>query len=179
MISGFCKIGDACSAQNIQSNANRVSPFCRVVSDVPKQEKNAPTEIYVDKYYGLAYSSSVLERIDAIYGVSEMGFHGFANHGFLRTPFRRVPRIYVDSVDTIQKIILYFKNEFEEHGGILLRGQTQEYYLDRNEYSLFKLYGDYNTLEPSLVTSASRSNSTYEEIYPSWSIKNKKNCKYN
>jgi hypothetical protein len=156
---------DQVAGHNIRAIRNEISPFARI--DQFPRPGSGP--VIVDSYYGLAYDFEIPERA-ALYGLTsalpEYSGDAHANLGFLRTPFRRIPRILVRSRQELHKYV---------HGippvedlAILFRGQNREYVLPRSSKSLEMLYGDANAREPSLLPSASRAGLDLEVVLPSW-----------
>jgi hypothetical protein len=150
---------------NLHTFRNEVSPFARV------EQFPAPGSgpLIVDSYYGLAYDFDIPDR-GAIYGVGkdlpQYSADAHANRGFLRTAFRRIPRILVRNRRQLDAICSGIQRVRDLD--ILYRGQEREYLLPRAPESLEALYGDPYALEPSLTPSAGRSNLRVEEVLPFW-----------
>ncbi|WP_299676314.1 FRG domain-containing protein [uncultured Dokdonia sp.] len=156
------------SLENISRYRNTFSPY----SEIDKITKITPKKhVHIDKYYGLAYDHWI-EEGGAFYGKTDkMEFYGIdhkADMGFLRIPFRRIPRISIKKHDDINSILHDLKKHYKDHD-ILYRGQTKEYFLSRGKESLKKIYGCENTLEPSLLNTSSRTNTNIDSIIPEWS----------
>src|SRR5712692_11523353 len=98
-IDGFCRLSGeqyATAWLNLEIFRNECSPF----SDL-SQVKDTPVadSIVVDSYYGQAYDAAFFDNVRAVYGeatiLPEYSGDELANYGFLRVPFRRVPRCLV------------------------------------------------------------------------------------
>lgn len=169
MLDGFEAMSSDALANGVEFNLkrfrNEVSPFA-----LQLPERIEPGSMYVDRYYGLVYDASVLEG-RAIYGPASdlpaFGVDRLANAGFLRVPFRRIPRIFVRSHSQFRSILRSFRSA-DPALQLLYRGQNREYLLTRNAKTLLGLYGDEAALEPSLTPSASRSDILLEEVLPGW-----------
>jgi hypothetical protein len=113
---------------------------------------------YVDAYYGLAYSERA-SGISGIYGLQgdlpEFSCDALANDGFLRVPFRRVPRRIVRSKEELLQIVGSVRSA-DPKITVLYRGQREEYVLPRSERAKLSLYGDASAREPSLIPSGLR-----------------------
>jgi|CXWL01.1.fsa_nt_gi hypothetical protein len=165
---GFVQI-KAGQLQDLYLNAgfvvNEFSPFTN------RKEINFSSEDFViDQYYGQVYNTMVL-RPAAIYGRSKdlPAYSGdeLENYGFLRIPFRRIPRRIVHSRWELQTLLSSIKSK-DSNLRILLRGQTHEHFINRCPETTQWLYGEDTVLEPSLQTSASRRKPALEEILPEW-----------
>ncbi len=145
---------------------NRTSPFAH--SDALGRAHGPGA--YYDQYFGYSWDYDVAEG-DAVYGLTgaippgpleEQG-----NGRFIRTPYRRIPRITVSSQDellTFARSVAPRMNSFTT----LWRGQVEEYALPRKTPDKLKLYGDADIFEPSLLPSASRGKITFEVYMAAW-----------
>lgn len=158
---------DVLAEHNLRPQLNEISPFCRFPSF---SFRKASEGLIVDKYYGLAYDFEIPPEA-AIYGVSDElpSYSGdiYADLGFLRVPFRRVPRIRVRSRRHLEEIIRGIVNP-DPDLVLLYRGQHTEYPLRRSPETLRALYGDENAREPSLLASSARSGTKLEDVLPEW-----------
>jgi len=127
-------------------------------------------ELIVDRYYGQAYHAMEL-RSAGIYGRTAdlPAYSGdqLANHGFLRVPFRRIPRRVVHTRAEIEALLASIRSG-DDNLRIQLRGQTCERTIKRSSETTRWLYGEDAVLEPSLTTSASRRKPALEEVLPEW-----------
>lgn len=89
------------------------------------------------------------------------------NMGYLRVPFRRIPRRRINNRNELEAIGQTF--DAGSIATIYWRGQDKEYLLDRDAATAWLLYGDPHALEPSLLTSAGRAGIDWETILPVWS----------
>lgn len=153
---------------NIKTHRNIISPFANIdaISD-----KHSNGEIYVDENYGYVYDDFYIKGQTEIYGKADSlpMYSGdqIANYGFLRVPFRKIPRVWVNNRDERTAIINGLQSN-DPNLVLLYRGQFQEYYIERDKETLRNIYGSDNTLEPSLITSAVRKNLRLEDILPTW-----------
>lgn len=128
-------------------------------------------ELILDRNYGLAYHAMQLDPA-AIWGrtsdlPSYSGDH-LANFGFLRVPFRRIPRRLVRSRAEIEDLLAVIKSAVPNLR-MLFRGQTSEYLIKRSSETSRWLFGEDGVSEPSLGTSASRRHPALESVIPEWS----------
>lgn len=128
-------------------------------------------EHILDHHYGLAYHAMEL-RPSAIWGRTAdlpaySGDH-LANIGFLRVPFRRIPRRVVRSRAEIENLIATIRSA-DPNLRMLFRGQTTEHIIKRSSETSRWLFGEDSVLEPSLTTSASRRRPALEQVLPEWS----------
>lgn len=167
---GFLSFEDDSSQltfNNVSLPRNQVSPF--FVDD--SSFKFNARKIMVDSYYGLGYDAQINYPL-GIYGCTHdlPAYSGdtLANYGFLRTPFRRIPRFLIHNrreLDTFLNLVKSADRSLRS----LFRGQIREYYLQRDPATLSILYNDPGALEPSLLPSASRAGILLEDIAPEWS----------
>jgi len=151
---------------NLERHKNEFSPFSgadRIQSDLHKPS-------LIDSYYGQIYNSWI-GKADAIYGrteeMPEYSGDSFANYGFLRVPFRRIPRCLIHNRQELDFIVRSLHSA-DEDIIMLFRGQNKEYLLNRSPETLDILYGDPKALEPSLLSSASRRGINLEEMIQEW-----------
>ena len=152
--------------KNAEFTVDEFSPF----ADPHALVWNPDESLIIDRHYGQAYHSMDI-RPAAIYGRSAdlPAYSGdqLANHGFLRVPFRRIPRRVVRNRGEIEKLLGAIESA-DDNLRIRLRGQTQEYLIRRSPDASQLLYGEDSVLEPSLQTSASRRKPALEEVIPEW-----------
>lgn len=153
---------------NIITYRNIISPFSNTANIVAAK---ANGEVFVDENYGFVYDDYYLKGQTSIYGELNLlppysGDH-LANYGFLRVPFRKIPRVWIDNKQQLMNIVASIQSD-DPNIVVLYRGQFQEHHLSRDKQTLLNIYGDENALEPSLVTSAARKNMKLEDILPSW-----------
>jgi hypothetical protein len=150
---------------NTSSLFNEISPFTNRQS-LPSQTG----DLIVDKFYGQAYRGMPIVPA-GIYGktneLPEFSGESIANYGYLRVPFRRIPRRLVKSRAEIEAILNSLQSA-DPDLKLLLRGQTNEYLIKRSLETSQWLYGEDSVLEPSLSTSASRRGPNLECVLPEW-----------
>jgi hypothetical protein len=151
---------------NVGRFANEVSPF--MAAPLAKPAGGA----WLDTYYGQTFDA-LDHPAAAFYGqteaLPESPFDALANEGFLRVPFRRIPRRSVASRAEIETIIARVTTYFAGTGMmLLLRGQTTEYLLRRSSAAASMLYGSEAVFEPSLQPSAARAAIPLEAVMPQW-----------
>jgi hypothetical protein len=156
--------------RNIERFLNECSPFSMVELPAPREDG----KVLVDSYYGRAFDFEISENA-AVYGLTQDLDRSLHKHpmvfGCLRIPYRCVPRIKVRSRMDIESIIQDVIQKGREALGsphVLLRGQTQEYYIQRSPEARLALYGDSAALEPSFTASAVRRKQPLERIFPEW-----------
>lgn len=153
-------------SRNAGVNLDEVSPFADRGELVRTSD-----ELILDPHYGLAYHAMEL-RPAAIWGrtgdLPPYSGDDLANFGFLRVPFRRIPRVIVHSRAEIESLLDRI------HSGdpdlcMLFRGQTTEHVIKRSPETSRWLFGEDVVAEPSLTTSASRRRPALEQVLPEWS----------
>ena len=167
---GFAIIEDEDSPQltfsNVGNLRNEVSPFYEEGSVFRFDSQG----LVIDPYYGNAYTPGAsLPR--SFYGrtndLPEYSGDALAELGFLRVPFRRIPRILLHHRSELDRFLGSIRSA-DPSLRLLFRGQRREYYLPRKAETRELLYGDPNALEPSLLSSASRVGVSLEDIGPEW-----------
>jgi hypothetical protein len=157
------KLGDVTS--NAEFAQNEFSAFAQ-----PDLIRPISDQLIVDQYYGLSYQEMELLPA-AIYGKTEdLPFYSgdnLSNAGFLRVPFRRIPRHVVRSRAELEDIVGSIRSA-DPNLRMLFRGQSQEYLIKRSPETTRWLYGADSVDEPSLMTSASRRKPGLEGILPEW-----------
>lgn len=153
---------------NVITYRNIISPFSNP-ENIFAEKTNG--EVLVDENFGFVYDDYYLKGQTSIYGEADQLplYSGdyLANYGFLRVPFRKIPRVWIDNKVELMNIVNGIKSN-DPNIVVLYRGQFQEYCLGRDKETLLTLYGNENALEPSLVTSAARKNLRLQDILPSW-----------
>jgi hypothetical protein len=122
-------------------------------------------DLYLDTFYGRLISPELYGK--PVYGISkDMNYYINFDHlniiKYYRVPMRKIPIFEVEDFKTLPKLI----NEIKEKNSgyeILLRGQTTEYFLGRNEHEKEFFYGDPFSLEPSFLPSSLRKN--FNEVF--------------
>jgi hypothetical protein len=158
---------DQLTFNNVSLLRNEVSPFHDQGADLPC-DGAGPT---VDTYYGLAYGPKTTVPA-ALYGrtadLPEYSGDSLANLGYLRVPFRRIPRVLVRNRRELDAIVGSIQSA-DPSLKLVFRGQVREYTLQRSASTLNALYGDPTAIEPSLLPSAARAGTSLEVIGPEWS----------
>jgi hypothetical protein len=157
------RFGD--STYNAGYVVNEISPFCD-----PSLIDRESDELILDQYYGQVYNVMPL-RPAAIYGrTSELPAFNcdqLSNDGFLRVPFRRIPRRVVRNRAELEWIVGSIQST-DENLRVQFRGQQREHLITRSARTTMWLYGEDTVLEPSVQTSASRRKPALETIVPEW-----------
>jgi hypothetical protein len=150
---------------NLDSSLNELSAFADPPLIAPISDR-----IMVDRHYGLVYTEMELLPV-AVYGKTDdlPAYSGdeLANYGFLRVPFRRIPRRIVHSRKDVESIVGSIHSA-DTKLRILYRGQCREYLIERTSETSQWLYGVESVLEPSLAASASRRKPGLESVMPEW-----------
>lgn len=153
-------------SRNTGVTLDEVSPFAD-----RRQLVRSSDELILDRHYGLAYHAMEL-RPAAIWGrTAELPVYSgdnLANFGFLRVPFRRIPRLIVRSRVDIEGLLVAIRSA-DPNLRMLFRGQTTEHVIKRAPETSRWLFGEDAVLEPSLTTSASRRHPALEQVLPEWS----------
>lgn len=124
-------------------------------------------QLIVDSYFGQCYQRN-FDTAEGIYGHSDElldRLSSFANYGYLRVPFRKIPRRRVSSTLELGQCIAEIR-KFEKD--VVFRGQGREYFLRRSPEALKLLYGNTDEREPSLLASGLREGVDLESVHPSW-----------
>lgn len=155
------------STGNYSLVRNEVSPFCRPTKTFAIDGDG----LSVDPFYGQVYHHG-RDLPSALYGRTDKlpvyaGEH-LRNFGFLRVPFRRIPRIIMRSRIEFDAFVSRIQSA-DPNLITLYRGQTKEHYIPRSAQARRLLFLDEKALEPSLLPSASRRRVCLEDIGTEWS----------
>lgn len=147
-----------------------LAPFRNEVAPSAVIADRSPGDgLLVDPAYGLMYDE-VFSNSTGLYGRSAeipvMPGDELANYGFLRVPFRRVPRRKVKSRAELDAIASGFNGRGRTVG--YWRGQAFEHLLERDSETGWLLYGSSSSMEPSLLTTAAREGINWEQNLPLW-----------
>ena len=152
-------------SRNLGYVINEFSPYCD-----PLLIDCSNDDLIVDRYYGQVYSRMPLNSA-ALYGrtpaLPAFNCEQLENDGFLRVPFRRIPRCVVRSRAEIEELVGRIQSP-DPNLKIQYRGQSQEHLIVRSSETSQWLYGEDRVMEPSLQTSASRRTPPLESIMPEW-----------
>lgn len=170
LLDGFRKLGSDELKDGVELNlrphSNIFSPFSRVDRAVKTSEKS----LVVDENYGLIYDDW-FHRAPGLYGQTEVLPGGPLDHlateGFLRTPFRRIPRIAVESPQKVRETVEIIR-ELSTDRTLLFRGQNREFLIPRDGRTLLSLFGDEDAREPSILASAVRKGVLMSDLLPEW-----------
>jgi len=152
--------------RNIEHFRNECSMYSGVGQPAPRTDG----KLLVDSQYGRAFDFELTEQ-SAVYGFTEdvARVSYPSDFGYLRVPYRCVPRIRVRSRAEIDSIVMMLQRQLPPTGLCLLyRGQAAEFHLGRSPAALSALYGDPQALEPSLPASAVRKDHPLEAVLPEW-----------
>lgn len=145
---------------------NEFSPFCSPENIVMHPDGC----IILDRNYGQLYNQMEIKPA-AIYGrtheIPMFSGDQLENYGYLRVPFRRIPRRLVRDRAEVEAILSSIRSA-DSNLKILLRGQTSEYLVKRSPKTSQLLFGEDAVLEPSIVTSAARRGPALETVIPEW-----------
>lgn len=148
---------------NFERNINEFSPSSAAI--LP-----GPPDWLVDSFFGQVYTGLSVHS-KGIYGATrEMPQHPedeLENFGYLRVPFRKIPRAIVKSRSELSAATDSLRSIDPGHE-LLFRGQHAEYMLNRSKETGVFLYGDEDALEPSLLASAVRSEVDIDEFTLAW-----------
>ena len=142
---------------------NEVAPDAVLGARAPGED------LLIDPAYGLIYDQAFANTV-GLYGrsteIPQMPGDELANVGFLRVPFRRVPRRRLRSRAELDRIVA----AIDGRGRVVnyWRGQAREYLLERSPETRNLLYGGGRVIEPSILTSAGREGLAWETILPVW-----------
>lgn len=154
--------------QNVHQYKNIISPFCNENTLTKISSKG---ESIIDSNYGLVYDKELIEQNALVYGdhnrIPDYSGDELSNAGFLRVPFRKIPRININNRQELDSLIKSIERR-DSNLELLFRGQNSEYYIDRDKQEKIALYGADDILEPSLIPSAVRRNIMMEDIMPLW-----------
>ena len=120
------------------------------------QNREITSDYFVDSYYGRIYDASAY-NINGIYGQSSF-MHYYINSinldvvDELRVPFRKIPVYEVSDINQVEAAIDIIKKENEDYE-ILLRGQNESYFIERDSDELNLFYGSEGGKEPSFMPS--------------------------
>jgi hypothetical protein len=96
---------------NILHHRNIISPFSNYEFI---NNSDSISEIFIDKSYGYAYDDYYLKKGAAVYGqlekLPEYSGDSLSNYGFLRVPFRKIPRIWVNNLLELNDILANIKS---------------------------------------------------------------------
>ena len=141
-----------------------------VYAPVP-HETVATRMVYIDSCYGYSFDINLFQDGRALYGPSDARitlYEEIASRykwDYLRVPFYTVPRVRVKNAQELFDLLCTM-----ECYGLVFRGQTSEYYLNRSSELMEKLYGEENAKEPSLASLALRSGDFFETHYTEWAL---------
>ncbi|MEO1098854.1 MAG: hypothetical protein AAFX57_14055 [Bacteroidota bacterium] len=150
ILDGFVYIAkDKIKSDGLRKN---LRPHINVISshfDFSKAAVSRPSnQFVVDRNYGLTYNEHI-HLLRGIYGTSHNIPDPFlaakSNMGFLRIPFKKIPRISISSTQELEGYIRQIQKEYQHHT-LLFRGQRKEYYLPRDNSSKLSLFGDSDAL---------------------------------
>lgn len=163
----FHSYSDSLTYLNVTPLPDEVSPFCR--NDATFEFDGAG--IVVDSYYGQVYTAKKDLPL-GLYGcTNDLPMYSgdeAADLGWLRVPFRRIPRLLVRNRDELDAIVGTSWSA-DPNLKVFYRGQVREYFLSRKSSVREVLFGDEHALEPSLLPSCVRAGLSLEAIGPEWS----------
>ena len=145
--------------------ANIFGPTMDVDSYRPAGQNLASSYVVVDSYTGGIFTPLALSNC-GLFGRS--GFRenlptSIEPSGWARVRFQEVPYIEVDDAVALEELATALSNG---NPRTFFRGQTKDHCLPRKPEVLDLLYGDGNTREPSLLSTAARSRLDYVAYEP-------------
>lgn len=153
---------------NVLQHKNLISPFCNksVTTNLTSSQSTV-----IDNNYGLTYDRELITNNAVVYGYEE-GIPDYSGDqlvtdGYLRVPFRKIPRIDVSNRTELDTLLSSIESR-DPNLKLLFRGQNSEHYIQRNPEENYALFGCKKPLEPSLIPSAVRRNILIEDIMPLW-----------
>jgi hypothetical protein len=164
--------------RNLERFRNEISPFARTGSGTPM----AGDGLLVDRFYGQVFDFLPTAE-SAVYGATDafpwLPEEAPVNLGWLRVPYRRIPRIRVTNKAEIDAALQIARTLIQGDpllasvsqpttDRLLFRGQSREYHLQRDRRVRLMLYGDSDAVEPSLLPSAIRRNVDVNAVMPQW-----------
>ena len=167
--SGFRELseGEVLPTDNVRPCVNEFSAFARV-SDA---HLSADAPLIVDSFYGQLFDEMPLSA-RAVYGptadLPAYDIDHLSNDGFLRIPFRRIPRRTVHSPQELLQVLTPLIPSLYKKGTVYFRGQIREFTLPRTDGVREWLYGDAKAVEPSLLPSGARSKVDLQQVVPLW-----------
>ena len=152
---------------NVLQYKNMISPFCK--ENILTLKSNST--LVVDNNYGLVYDEVLINSKCAIYGDADKipMYSGdqLENLGYLRVPFRKIPRIKLNNQQELNELLSMFEVK-DKNLKLQFRGQNSEHYIERTDDEKLALFNSKDSLEPSLIPSAVRRNILMEDIMPIW-----------
>ncbi len=127
--------------------------------------------VYIDSFYGYSFGINLFQTGKALYNPADERItpHEETIKRFkwdcLRVPFYAVPRVHVNNSEELFELLCTMQCY-----GLVFRGQTSEYHLNRSPELMEKLYGDENAKEPSLASLALRSGDYFENHFTEWAL---------
>jgi len=124
----------------------------------------------VDKYYRAVFMGRDIHKPEALYGASshlrdhyEEFYSKIKYRTLLRCKHNCIPLIDVSSAEEMRNIVSMIPSRGD--GKIFFRGQSKLYYIPREPEVSALLFGDSCSIEPSLITYASRNNYNYDDLH--------------
>lgn len=123
----------------------------------------------IDKYYRTPFLARRLKKKCLLGGQDILRDHytefynSIEHSGLIRCKHYNAPIIEISSLDEMKKIITQIPERGE--GGLFFRGQTSFYEIKRHKKVKELLFGDSVSIEPSLISSANRSNFEYDNLH--------------
>ncbi|HEU4885041.1 MAG TPA: FRG domain-containing protein [Longimicrobium sp.] len=165
---GFRTIGEDEAGQpwrNVARWRNEHSPY-----SVMGARSTAPA-LAIDTFYGRVFDVAPKENL-GLYGITAAMPDApgpAATRGFLRIPYRKVPRYAVRGRAELDAVLgsLVVMGDGSPR---LYRGQAREYALGRSAAAGQVLYGDAAAVEPSLLATSTRAAQPLEAVLPAWCL---------
>lgn len=143
--------------------------FSSFFNNQKKEDVKIPGFI-MDKYYRSIFTGHELSNKCALYGTNDVMrdhytefYSTLKDNKLLRCKHYSIPIINVNNIDEIYNHISSIPKR--GNSGLFFRGQTSFYEINRTQNVKNLLFGDSNSCEPSLITSASRLNFNYDNLH--------------
>lgn len=149
--------------------ANPPSPGAFIKDINTHHEKTKLSGLIIDKYYRTPFfarkfnPSGLLGSKDVLRDHYTEFYKSLKHESLIRCKHYCAPIIEVNSLTEIKNIISNIPKRGE--GGLFFRGQTAFYDLKRTKDVKTLLFASSTSVEPSLLSSASRSNFNYESLH--------------
>jgi hypothetical protein len=132
-------------------------------------EKTKLSGLIIDKYYRTPFfarklnPSALLGSKDVLRDHYTEFYKSQKHESLIRCKHYCAPIIEVNNIEEIEKIVSVIP--IRGQGGLFFRGQTSFYDLKRTSDVKTLLFGNSTSVEPSLLSAASRSNFNYEKLH--------------
>jgi hypothetical protein len=172
--SGLVRIRADDLPDGLQPDGARLTRLMELsMANAPIVKRRGPPEpsrgCLVDRHYQALFVDSVIDNVTALYGPNEQ-FRDTAWTGkiettdVLRVKHWTVPVFEASSLDEVESIVDAVTSCDDD--AMYFRGQTRQYYLERQDFVRELLYGTRHVSEPSLPGAAARRVLSYDIAHP-------------